>query len=113
MTDNALLQSLKTRLIATLAEHHIGAEHGITGRALAAKLESDGRRVRKAIEHCRNDGIAICGLPSTGYYIAESPEDIEATCHFLRARSMTTLMLEARLRQLSLPDLLGQLHLPT
>ncbi len=106
-------ETQRVRLVALLAEHHIGAAHGITGHELAAQLGIPGRRVRKLVEASRTSGVAICGLPSTGYYIAENAGDVESTCHFLRSRSMKTLMLEARLRKLTLPDLLGQLKLET
>ncbi len=98
-------ETQRVRLVALLAEHHIGAAHGITGHELG--------KVRKLVEASRTSGVAICGLPSTGYYIAENAGDVESTCHFLRSRSMKTLMLEARLRKLTLPDLLGQLKLET
>ena len=43
----------------------------------------------------------------------QTAEELESCCAFLRARAMHSLMIEARLRRLPLPDLLGQLKLPT
>ena len=59
------------------------------------------------------DGVAVCGTPETGYYIAATAAELDQTCAFLRSRAMRSLTLEARLRQIPLPDLLGQLHLRT
>ena len=69
--------------------------------------------MRTLITELRLDGIAICGTPETGYYIAESAEELEDTCQFLRQRALHSLHLEACLRKLPLADLLGQMHLKT
>lgn len=92
---------------------HVGRERGVPCAAIAAELHIPERRVREFVSELREEGVAVCGHPTTGYYIAAEPEDIERTCAFLRARAMHSLVLEARLRKIPLPDLLGQLHLKT
>lgn len=99
--------------LARELQHHIGAGNGAGVFDLATRLGVDERRVRSLITELREDGIAICGHPKTGYYIAATAEELESTCQFLRSRAMHSLTLEARLRKLPLPDLLGQLHLRT
>lgn len=97
-------------LLAYLARH-VGEANGATCSQIAGNLHTDERRVRALISALREDGIAVCGHPATGYYIARTPEELERTCAFLRSRAMHSLVLESRLRQIPLPELLGQLHL--
>ena len=93
--------------------HHMGKHNGIRADQLAKLLSVPERRLRNVISALRSEGIAVCGHPSTGYYIAETAAELEDTCQFLRSRAMHSLVIESRLRQIPLPDLLGQLHLKT
>jgi hypothetical protein len=45
--------------------------------------------------------------------MASSPEELNETCEFLYDRAMTSLSQVSRMKQISMPDLRGQLHLPT
>lgn len=92
---------------------HTGRATGIKASDVAEQLGVSTRQVRERVTALRLDGIAVCGTPETGYFIAACAEELEETCQFLRSRSMHALMLEARLRRIPLPDLLGQIHLPT
>ena len=100
------------QLLAVL-QSHIGSGRGITAHALAATLCMQERQVRHQITDLREDGIAVCGTPQHGYYIAETAEELQATCDFLRGRALHSLMLESRLRKVSLNELLGQMRLNT
>lgn len=102
----------KHDLQAVLARH-IGKENGATASALSATLGVTTRAVRHLVTELREDGAAVCGHPSTGYFIAANNEELEATCAFLRSRAMHSLQLESTLRHVPLPDLLGQLRLKT
>lgn len=99
--------------LMSVLTQHIGAKNGVTASALAAKLEISERNVRQHISTLRDEGIAVCGHPSTGYFVAANRDEIEATCRFLRNRAMHSLHLEARLRQVTLPELIGQMKLGT
>lgn len=99
--------------LQALLQHHIGAENGATAKALAERLECAERDVRFLITELRMDGVAVCGHPKTGYFIAASAEELERTCAFLRSRAMHSLTLESKLRHVPLPDLVGQLRLKT
>ena len=99
--------------LLVLLSHHIGAGQGLRADEIARSLDCSERRVRILVSALRDDGVAVCGHPKTGYYIAATADELEQTCTFLRARAMHSLVLEARLRKLPLPDLLGQLRLPT
>lgn len=102
----------KAQLLAFL-QGFKGRAHGVTAQAIAFNLGCSERVVRQLITELREDGVAACGHPSTGYFIAETREEIEETCAFLRSRAMHSLVLEAKLRGMPLADLVGQLHLPT
>lgn len=99
-------------LLAVLARHQ-GRGNGITVKTLAIELDVTDRQVRELVSELRLAGHAVCGHPRDGYYIAETPEELAETCQFLRNRAMHSLQLESRLRNIPMPDLLGQLHVPT
>ena len=102
----------KAQLLTALSGH-IGKGRGITARHLAGRIDSPERNVRLLVTELRSDGVAVCGTPRDGYYIAETAEELEETCNFLRGRAMCSLVIEATLRKVPLADLLGQLKLPT
>jgi hypothetical protein len=102
----------KDQLLAVLQGHQ-GKEKGIGAEQLAAVLSCKKRVVRHLVTALRMDGKAVCGHPSTGYFIAANAVELEQTCRYLRDRAMTSLQLESKLRGLPLADLLGQLRLPT
>lgn len=99
--------------VLTLLQKHVGRENGMRAEMIAKLLDLPERAVRKHITGLREEGIALCGTPQDGYYIASTPEEIEETCRFLRSRAMHSLHLESRLRKIPLPDLIGQMHLKT
>ena len=71
------------------------------------------RTLREVISAAREEGTAIVGTPETGYYIAVTAEELDECCRFLRSRAMHSLQIEARLRKVALPELLGQLRVGT
>lgn len=109
----------RTSVIETLSRH-IGRERGVRVDRLVAEITGEllpdpagERRVRSIISELREEGMPICARPETGYYLAETAEDVEECCRFLRSRAMHSLVLESRLRKIPLPELLGQLRLET
>ncbi len=102
-----------TDQLLTVLSRHIGRGNGIRVNRLAVMLDTKERNIRTLVSQLRDDGNAICGTPRDGYYIAANPDELEQTCTFLRDRAMHSLRLESRLRKIPLPDLLGQLHVPT
>jgi len=105
--------SATARVLNALASAHVGRRNGIHADRLAAQLELYPRELRKLISELRTEGTAIVATPETGYYVAETAEELDECCQFLRRRAMHSLALESKLRGVALPDLLGQLHLPT
>ena len=101
----------KTEVLNALARHQ-GRDNGISAQRLAEQLDMPPRRLRKLIAELRDgDGHAICGTPATGYFMAVTPEELQATCAFLEHRALHSLLLLSRMKKVSLPDLLGQLKL--
>lgn len=106
--------------VLTVLSRHIGEARGIHITALVRELKGDllpdpvaERRARAIISELREEGVAVCGHPATGYYVAATAEELERSCQFLRSRAMHSLQIESRLRRIPLVDLLGQLKLPT
>lgn len=105
--------SPKASALLAYMSSHIGRARGVGVEAIARFFNWEERLVRSLVTELREAGHAICGHPSDGYYIAETAEELESSCKFLRARAMKSLRIEARLRRMPLPDLLGQLKLAT
>lgn len=101
----------KTALLNVLSRHQ-GKDRGIGAKALAHELGIPPRRLRSLISACRDEeGQAICGTPSTGYYVAVTPEELQESCAFLEHRALHSLRLLSRMKKVSLPALMGQLML--
>jgi hypothetical protein len=113
--DQSVSPAVTPKASALLAylSSHIGADRGVSVEAIARFFNWQERLVRTLVTELREHGHAVCGHPRTGYFIAETAAELEGSCAFLRSRAMKSLTLEARLRRISLPDLLGQLKLTT
>jgi len=106
--------------VLTALSRHLGRRNGLPIARLVYEItawsipsRSAERRVRACVSELREEGIAICAHPARGYYIAQTPEELEQCCRFLRSRAMHSLVIESRLRKIPLPELLGQLRLKT
>lgn len=107
-------------LVLAELQHHIGKANGIHVRELAQRItgelvdaEAQQRRIRHVVAELRMEGHHLCATPSEGYYIAANADELNETCSFLYERAMTTLTQVSRMKNIALPDLRGQLHLPT
>ncbi len=107
---HALLEALR---------NHIGRRQGVTATALCREAlghepaPADERNLRTVVEELRSEGHHICAHPRDGYYIAAEPDELDETCGFLYARAMSSLKQIAAMKRVSVPDLRGQLRLPT
>jgi predicted DNA-binding transcriptional regulator YafY len=97
--------------VLSLLQLHRGAERGICAARLAGALGIEPRQLRRLITRARDDGHAICGLPSTGYYLPSTPNELRSACAFLRSRAMRSLRSLSRMQRVAMPELLGQLAL--
>lgn len=107
------MTTTSSQLLAVLSRH-IGADNGIRAADLARELDAEERHVRTLVTALRDDGCGVCAHPKTGYFIAANAEEMERYyLKFIEARCMTGLRQIARARKIALPDLIGQLKLPT
>lgn len=100
-------------LTQALATEHLGRRRGVTATVLANRLGVTDRMLRHLVSRAREEGTAVVGTPETGYYLASNADELEECCQFLRSRALHSLRIEARLRKMALPELLGQLRVGT
>lgn len=111
------------RMLEVLSAH-IGAANGVTiSQLVDAMARPRGidpgeratieRNARELVVQLRLAGHHVCSHPASGYFMAATPEELDAACTFLYDRAMTSLQQVAAMKRVSLPDLRGQLHLPT
>jgi len=70
------------------------------------------RRLRKLITDLRKKGTPIGSTPAQnggGYYIVRAGSELDAYCSRIRRRALNILDIEAKLRKLAMPELLGQM----
>lgn len=108
-----MARSKQDDLLAVLSASHIGQSKSIGGAALAARLDVTVRTIRALVRGLREDAVAVCGSPETGYFIAETSEELEGTCKLLETHGIHQLEVAARMRKTTLPELLGQMKLST
>lgn len=99
-----------TKLLNQLS-HHQGRANGISADRLAEQLHMSPRQLRKRISEARENGFAICGKPSSGYFVPVTADELQETCEFLEHRAMHSLRKLSRMKKVALPTLLGQLML--
>jgi len=121
------MSALSTATVLSVLSRHIGRENGATAEQLTreiclhAQAEPESklytsiltRQLREAVVQLRLEGHHVCATPENGYFLAANAEELDATCVFLHERAMTSLKQIAAMKRISLPDLRGQLHLPT
>lgn len=107
------------QLLATL-RRHIGRGNGVTARALVAQVNFvarcdliNERDLRHLVVELRLQGHHVCAHPAHGYYIAANDEELTESLKYLTDRAMSSLRQVAAMKRVSMPDLFGQLHLPT
>lgn len=114
-----VLQISPDQVIAELARH-IGADSGIHVAELVRRISGQPvssalleRKVRQHITDLRLQGHHICGHPASGYYMAANGRELDATCAYLRARAMSSLVIISKLQGVAMPELMGQMSLAT
>ena len=76
----------------------LGALNGQSVQTLAFLCDTTERTVRKLAEELIEEGVPVCAHPKTGYYIAATWEEVEATYDWLRSRGLHTLSRASKLR---------------
>jgi hypothetical protein len=116
---NARHERHKTRLLAVLA-NHIGSQNRIGAGALfEAVFEmswtnkiNDTRALRTLVRELREkDKTPICSSTGAdgGYWLASAGSELDEFCKRYRRRAIRELGIEAGLRRITLPELLGQI----
>lgn len=116
MSDEQQLRLLK------ILGHHPGRNRALGSGALfeavygvapADKIR-DTRKLRELITAMRKEGYPICSTSDAeggGYYLASAASELDDHCKRIHARAMRLLVMEARLRKMSLPGLVGQISM--
>lgn len=111
ITREAVFGAQRIELVYRLSTAHQGRANGIGVRALAAAFGVSERRVRYLVSSARFEGIAIAGMPETGYFIATTPDELAEFAAFHKARALHELGIVSRVTGMALPALLGQMQL--
>lgn len=113
------LQITKEQVLAEL-KNHVGRKNGIHGRDLVARITNSmlpapalERSLRDLIVELRMDQHQICGYPDSGYYMAETPKELNETCRFLLDRASTTVNQVAAMKGRFAPDLYAEMGVPS
>lgn len=111
---------ITTDVLLSVLRDHIGRRNGATAEQLVREVAALGaehsvttRELRQLVVALRKQGQHVCAHPRTGYFLAETTEELAETRTFLRHRAISSLEQIAAMDRVSLPDLFGQLHLPT
>lgn len=83
---------------ALLAKLKPGANNGQDVKTLVFLLDTTPRAIRNLVSELRLDGHPICAHPKTGYYLAATQEELDATCQYLRERALHSLKLFSKLK---------------
>lgn len=76
----------------------IGKANGKSVETLAFELDTTERGVRRLVDDLIDEGTPVCAHPTTGYYIAATWEEVEATYSWLRSRGLHSLSKASKLR---------------
>lgn len=118
MQLSLLPREITPETVLAALQRRIGEANGMTVSQLAIEITgraspADERRLRQVIEQLRLEGHPICATPDAGYHWASGPTDLDRTCSYLVRRMETTARQVAAMKRVALPDLYGQLGLPT
>lgn len=114
-------EAAKNRLLKEITLH-VGATRRIGMGELFERIFAetyshrinDTRRLRTIITELRREGVPIVSKPSgadAGYFLASAGSELVGYCRRLRNSALKKLALEATLRKMTLPELMGQLML--
>jgi len=114
-------EAFRTNLLLEMARH-VGKSHMIGMGELYERVfgESwdhrinDTRRLRVLVTDLRGQGVPIVSISAHtggGYYLASAGSELSGYCRRLRNQALKKLVMEANLRKMSLPELMGQMAL--
>lgn len=114
---NDPLNNLEATIMHILKSHR-GKDNAISRGALVDAVNGETplfpvheRGIREAIKHLVTQHGERIGSCVGGYFLIETFEELEKVCRYYHSYGLSSLFVEARLRRVSLPDLLGQLSM--
>jgi hypothetical protein len=120
--DAMTFDEAKARLFEALFDH-VGKEHAVGADVLYTEVFgekvphkiNDTKPLRKLITAIRGQGRAIasvCSANGGGYYIPRAGSELDDYCRrMLHMPALRKLAMEAKIRKVSLPELIGQMSL--
>jgi hypothetical protein len=69
------------------------------------------REIRRVIKHLVEQHATWIGSGAKGYFLIQTDQELLAACKYYHGYAMSLLHVEAKLRKMSLPALLGQLSI--
>ena len=111
-----------TSKILMILSRHVGEEKAIDMWELYSRVFGEPytnkinhtRRLRTLITALRQKGIPIGSTAAKnggGYYLVRDGSELDSYCGRLRRAALNKLAMEARLRKISMPELLGQMQM--
>lgn len=120
---STMMDDTNLHLLLVALSQHIGCSNGISARDLVAEVNMlatdtvrkklSERELRHAVVALRLQGQHVCAHPKSGYFLAENVAELQETTDWLKHRAISSLQQVAAMEKVSLPDLFGQIHLPT
>ena len=112
---------LKYKLMFVLSKH-VGKNNPISMEQLYKEVFGEEpydkvnatRKIRALVEKCRREGVPISSSQEKhggGYYLVSGASDLEDYCKRLRRQALRKLALEAKLRKMTLPQLIQRISL--
>jgi hypothetical protein len=111
------LNSLESTILGVL-EGHKGQENSVPGKDLVDRVNQhwplfplNERKIRLTIKHMIESHSQWIGSSPKGYFMVQTDQELAGVCKYYRGYGLSALHIEAKLRKISLPALLGQLSL--
>ncbi len=119
--DAMSFEEVKGRLFVVLSEH-IGKENAVGMDVLHEKIFdekvshkiNDTKKTRQLITALRGQGRAIGSNSASnggGYYLPRAGSELNDYCNRIHRKALRALAMEAKIRKVSLPELIGQMSI--
>lgn len=122
MEKDVISNEEATSKILMILSRHVGEEKAIDMGELYQRVFeksysnkiNNTRRLRTVVTALRRKGIPIGSTVAQnggGYYLVRAGSELDEYCGRLRRAALNKLVMEAKLRKISMPELLGQMQM--